>query len=146
MKEHLFVEIKKSYNLVIEIMKHHAKKYNINHIQLSIILLACTKDVNVSMLANTLDITKSAVSQAITGLLMKRLVIRQNNPDDKKVYYIKPTQKAIDIKKDIYNINEAKYQQLLNKISIEEIIQMNNLIHKFNSVIKSFSNSREEIC
>ena len=90
MKESLFIGIKKTYNLVIEIMSFYAKKYNINHIQLSILLLSCEKDVNVSILANTLDITKSAVSQAITGLMIKRLVFKQNDSENKKVYYRTP--------------------------------------------------------
>ena len=112
MKEHLFVKIKKSYNIITELMQKHAKKYGINHIQLSIILLASNSEVNVSTLANTLDITKSAVSQAITSLLVKRLVTRQVDLEDKKIYYIRPTKKALDIKDDIYKCNEEKYQEL----------------------------------
>lgn len=138
MKEHLFVKIKKSYNIVIELMQKHAKKYGINHIQLSIILLASNKDVTVSTLANTLDITKSAVSQAITTLLVKRLVTRQVDLEDKKIYYIRPTKKALDIKDDIYKCNEEKYQQLLEEMTIEEIIQMDSLIKKFNSILNKF--------
>lgn len=138
MKEHLFVKIKKSYNIVTDIMKVHAKKYGINHIQLSIILLACSKDVNVSTLANTLDITKSAVSQAITGLIIKRLVTKQIDLEDKKVYYIRPTKKAIEIKNDVYKSNEEKYKELLKQMPIEEIIQMDVLINKFNSILSNF--------
>lgn len=138
MKEHLFVKIKKSYNIITELMQKHAKKYGINHIQLSIILLASNSVVNVSTLAATLDITKSAVSQAITSLLVKRLVTRQVDLDDKKIYYIKPTKKALDIKDDIYKCNEEKYQQLLEEMTIEEIIQMDSLIKKFNSILNKF--------
>ncbi len=138
MKEHLFVKIKKSYNIITELMQKHAKKYGINHIQLSIILLASNSEVNVSTLAATLDITKSAVSQAITSLLVKRLVTRQVDLDDKKIYYIKPTKKALDIKDDIYKCNEEKYQQLLEEMTIEEIIQMDSLIKKFNSILNKF--------
>ena len=138
MIEHLFVKIKKSYNIIIELMQKHAKKYGINHIQLSIILLASNSEVNVSTLAATLDITKSAVSQAITSLLVKRLVTRQVDLDDKKIYYIKPTKKALDIKDDIYKCNEEKYQQLLEEMTIEEIIQMDSLIKKFNSILNKF--------
>lgn len=138
MKEHLFVKIKKTYNIIIDIMKSHAKKYGINHIQLSIILLACDKDVTVSTLATTLDITKSAVSQAITGLLMKRLVTRQVDQEDKKIYYIRPTKKSFEIKEDVYKSNEEKYNKLLEEMSLEEIIQMDALINKFNSILSQF--------
>lgn len=138
MKEHLFVKIKKSYNIITELMQKHAKKYGINHIQLSIILLASNSEVNVSTLAATLDITKSAVSQAITSLLVKRLVTRQVDLEDKKIYYIKPTKKALNIKDDIYKCNEEKYQQLLEEMTIEEIIQMDSLINKFNSILNKF--------
>ena len=138
MKEHLFVKIKKSYNIVTELMQKHGKKYGINHIQLSIILLASNKDVTVSTLANTLDITKSAVSQAITSLLVKRLVTRQVDLEDKKIYYIRPTKKALDIKDDIYKCNEEKYQELLKEMTMDEIIQMDSLINKFNSILNKF--------
>ena len=146
MKENLFITIKKTYNSLIEIMTYYAKKNNINHIQLSILLLACTKDVNVSILSNTLDITKSAVSQAITGLIIKKLVIKQNDINNKKVCYIRPTQKGLDIKNNIFGINDTKYKDLLNKMSIDEIIQMNILICKFNSILMEFKDCREEIC
>lgn len=138
MQEHLFIKIKKTYNIITEIMQKHAKKYGINHIQLSIILLASNKDVNVSTLAATLDITKSAVSQAITGLLVKRLVTRQVDLEDKKIYYIRPTKKALEIKNDIYNCNEEKCQILLKEMTIEEITQMDLLINKFNSILRNF--------
>lgn len=138
MQEHLFIKIKKTYNIINEIMQKHAKKYGINHIQLSIILLASNKDVNVSTLAATLDITKSAVSQAITGLLVKRLVTRQVDLEDKKIYYIRPTKKALEIKNDIYNCNEEKCQILLKEMTIEEITQMDLLINKFNSILRNF--------
>ena len=138
MKEHLFVKIKKSYNIITELMQKHAKKYGINHIQLSIILLASNSEVNVSTLANTLDITKSAVSQAITSLLVKRLVTRQVDLEDKKIYYIRPTKKALDIKDDIYKCNEEKYQELLKEMTMDEIIQMDSLINKFNSILNKF--------
>ena len=101
-------------------------------------MLASNKDVTVSTLANTLDITKSAVSQAITTLLVKRLVTRQVDLEDKKIYYIRPTKKALDIKDDIYKCNEEKYQQLLEEMTIEEIIQMDSLIKKFNSILNKF--------
>jgi DNA-binding MarR family transcriptional regulator len=138
MQEHLFIKIKKTYYIITEIMQKHAKKYGINHIQLSIILLASNKDVNVSTLAATLDITKSAVSQAITGLLVKRLVTRQVDLEDKKIYYIRPTKKALEIKNDIYNCNEEKCQILLKEMTIEEITQMDLLINKFNSILRNF--------
>lgn len=138
MQEHLFIKIKKTYNIITEIMQKHARKYGINHIQLSIILLASNKDVNVSTLAATLDITKSAVSQAITGLLVKRLVTRQVDLEDKKIYYIRPTKKALEIKNDIYNCNEEKCQILLKEMTIEEITQMDLLINKFNSILRNF--------
>ena len=57
MQEHLFIKIKNTYNIITEIMQKYARKYGINHIQLSIILLASNKDVNVSTLAAMLDIT-----------------------------------------------------------------------------------------
>ena len=119
-------------------MKKRAKKYGINQIQLSIILLSCDNDVTVSTLAATLDITKSAVSQAITGLLMKRLVTRQVDIDDKKVYYIRPTKKAVEIKNDIFDDNKEKYKHLLEEMSIEEIKQMDALINKFNLILNKF--------
>lgn len=138
MQEHLFIKIKNTYNIITEIMQKYARKYGINHIQLSIILLASNKDVNVSTLAAMLDITKSAVSQAITGLLVKRLVTRQVDLDDKKIYYIRPTKKALEIKNDVYNCNEEKYQMLLKEMTIEEITQMDLLINKFNSILRNF--------
>ena len=58
--------------------------------------------------------------------------------EDKKIYYIRPTKKALDIKDDIYKCNEEKYQQLLEEMTIEEIIQMDSLIKKFNSILNKF--------
>ena len=69
---------------------------------------------------------------------MKRLVTRQVDQDDKKIYYIRPTKKAIEIKEDVYNSNEEKYNKLLKEMPIEEIIQMDALINKFNSILSDF--------
>lgn len=146
MKEHFFIKIKKSYNLIMDLMEYNSKKYGINPIQLSILLISCEKDVNVSTLANILNITKSAVSQALCGLVLKRFVTKQINQDDKKVFYIKPTKKGKEIKESIFQQNEVQYKELLEKMSIDEIVQMCSLIDKFNSILDDFSKSREDLC
>ena len=93
-----------------------------------------------------LNITKSAVSQALCGLVLKRFVTKQINQDDKKVFYIKPTKKGKEIKESIFQQNEVQYKELLEKMSIDEIVQMCSLIDKFNSILDDFSKSREDLC
>ena len=99
--ENFFIQIYKSNSLLTDILKNICKKYDINNLQLYIIVISSYKPINVSMLAEILNITKSAVSQALVNLFIRRIVVKKPCEEDRKIYFIKTTAKGTKIKNAI---------------------------------------------
>ena len=106
MLHQLFIQLYINNKLFIDLIENLCKKHNINHLQLYIIVLSSYEKMNVSTLSDTLNITKSAISQAIVGLSIRRLIVKVQSKEDKKVFYITPTSKAEKIKREIVSLYE----------------------------------------
>ena len=121
MLKDLFIQLYINNKLFIEFIEKLSKKYNINHLQLYIIVLSSYDKMNVSTLSETLNITKSAVSQALVGLSIKRLIIKKQSKEDKKIFYITPTKKAEKIKNEIADSFLYKYQLFEEKLGKDDM-------------------------
>lgn len=142
-----FIQLYKSNKLLTDSIESICQNYNINHVQLYIIVLSSCKKMNVSMLAETLSISKSAVSQAIVGLLIRRFVSKKVSEENKKVYYVIPTSKGEKIKKEILDMCYQKYLVLKKKLGEENINEFIKLIVKLNETVEEIkSNKEEKIC
>lgn len=137
--KHLFIEIYRSSNKFNELVETICKNYGISLVQLYIIGLSLCSKSTVSSIAKILNLTKSAVSQAIVGLIIKKLVIKTPNLENKKIFYIMPTKKAESIKKDVLAICHDKYVKIIDNMGRENLNLLVNLLHKFNQTINDVS-------
>ncbi|MFR7880783.1 MAG: MarR family transcriptional regulator [Christensenellales bacterium] len=86
MLHQLFIQLYINNKLFIDFIENICKKHNINHLQLYIIILSSYEKMNVSTLSDTLNITKSAISQAIVGLSIRRLIVKVQSKEDKRYF------------------------------------------------------------
>ena len=77
--------------------------------------------INLTQLAIKKGVTKSAVSQIVTKLVNKQLVIRNQSPDHEKVFFLELT----DTGKVAFE-NHEKFHEKYDKQMIEKLLGMKN--------------------
>ena len=86
-------QIYKMNKYIEEITSKACHQLKINHLELMIIGLSSIDKMNVSKLSQELKVSKSAISQALVCLQLKRLITRQQVEENKKSFIIVPTEK-----------------------------------------------------
>lgn len=120
-----------------EVTSKACKKMKISHVGLMIIGISAVKEVNVSQLSQELKITKSAVSQALVCLQVKKLIYKVASPDNKKSFYIKPTEKAIELGKEIFDVHMIKFLQMKEELGEEKFLMFFSLVQEINKIIEN---------
>ena len=90
------------------------------------------KKMNVTELANILNITKSAASQLVSKLERKNFIKRKINLFDKKINYISIN----DESKKIYQKKKEEYKEIVNKV-IDKMGEQDS--QKLSSLLKKLS-------
>lgn len=142
--EQFAIELFKSSSLLSDLIKNVCQEYGISNVQLYIIMITSYQKMNVSMIAKILNITKSAISQALTGLLIHRIVTKKPSKDDRKIFYIIPTPKGITIRSKVLTTFEVQYNLLKEKMGSDDLNNLINLLIKFNTVLEKFKTNKEE--
>ena len=119
-----------------EVTSKACKKMKISHVGLMIIGISATREMNVSQLSQDLGITKSAVSQALVCLQVKKLINKVASPDNKKSFYIKPTEKAIELGKEIFDAHMLKFLQIKEELGEEKFLMFFSLVQEINKIIE----------
>ncbi|MCI6509060.1 MAG: MarR family transcriptional regulator, partial [Bacilli bacterium] len=86
-KENVFIDLLTTCQLVKKMYSELEKKYCINFIQLAIIFLSGTRNMTVSNLAEELNVSKSAISQALVKLFIMKYVTKVAADENKKSFY-----------------------------------------------------------
>lgn len=120
-----------------EVTSKACKKMKISHVGLMIIGISAVKEVNVSQLSQELKITKSAVSQALVCLQVKKLIYKVASPDNKKSFYIKPTERAIELGKEIFDVHMIKFLQMKEELGEEKFLMFFSLVQEINKIIEN---------
>ncbi len=120
-----------------EVTSKACKKMKISHVGLMIIGISATREMNVSQLSQELGITKSAVSQALVCLQVKKLINKVASPDNKKSFYIKPTEKAIELGKEIFDAHMLKFLQIKEELGEEKFLMFFSLVQEINKIIEN---------
>lgn len=116
------------------------EKENISCSELSVLKVLCEgekedKKMNVTELANELNMSKSAVSQLISKLEKKGFVKRKINLFDKKINYISVTEEA----RSAYENNHKKYNEVVKKVVDEmgetDSKELSRLLGKLSNII-----------
>lgn len=143
----LFLQMYRNHQMFSNSMEKMCNRYNINHIQLYILLLSMEEKTTVTTLAQELKTSRSAISQAILCLLMKRLIIKEFLPDNKKVFYIVPTPFAIKILQKLKNECDETYKLLYEIVGEYDMRELERLFIKLNDAFHTIKTIKEkEVC
>lgn len=108
-------------------------------------LLTQGQEIAQDQLVDQLDVSKPAISRAVASLEVKGYVTRQRDPDDKRAYRIRLTDKTLEIGSTIEQAYNQVFTLALQGISQEEL---DNFMRLFGRISENFSrkeNREDEI-
>lgn len=92
--------------------------------------VAENNSANVKAIAHALNITSSAATQLIDGLVEKGYLIRKGNPDDRRVIALSLSEKAKKLFKEFKEQGLQKMLELFDPLTDEELVQYTTLNEK----------------
>ncbi len=146
MKDQLWIELYRENKTICELIENRSQQYGINHVQLYILILSLENKMTVSSLASKLNISKSAVSQALVGLVLKRFVTKIYEEDSKKVFYIGLTKKGKAVTNNLMNEYLKMHEIIIKKMGQDNLSILVDMLEKFNDIIKEIIICREDLC
>jgi DNA-binding MarR family transcriptional regulator len=100
--------------------------------------IAHNKDgVSVKDLAESASVTPGAITQFVDGLVEKGLVMREGDPNDRRVVRLKLTEFARSQSEKMKKAHLESFRRLFEVLSDDEIRQLITLISKINSAPKA---------
>ncbi|EGK12039.1 MarR family transcriptional regulator [Desmospora sp. 8437] len=136
----IFNEINELFNENNMIYNQGAKKldeYNLTVQQENMLLyIMGHQGVTVNEIAAKFSITKSAVSQVLAKLEERKLILRKNNPKDRRESFISLGEEGKKYADMIDEADEAFVRKYLSRIEIEDLKQVLQTMKKINGVIK----------
>ncbi len=115
------------------------QKYGVNLLQLSIIALASYDNMTVSYLAETLGVSKSAISQTLIKLLLKKYVAKKPKEGNKKVFNIVNLAKGKQIQEELFIMLKDKENVVESQMNEEELNSLKKLLTKYNEMLKKIN-------
>lgn len=94
-----------------------------------------------SELARRLGITRSAVSQIVTKLEARNIVLREDSPTDRKIAYIRLSDHALAVFERQCEFANGVIESVVEKIGVEK---MNGLIEGYDEFANILSKTRME--
>ncbi len=139
-KENVFIDLLTTCQLVKKMYSELEKKYYINFIQLAIIFLSGTRNMTVSNLAEELNVSKSAISQALVKLFIMKYVTKVAADENKKSFYILPVKKGITIKEEMMALIKKRNGEIEKLMGTENANQFGLLLETLNETLESINN------
>jgi DNA-binding MarR family transcriptional regulator len=87
----------------------------------TMVVLLSTGGAPSRVLAERLKIGASAVTPLVDKLVEQNLARREDDPTDRRISWIRPTEKAQTLYAELTNINEEVMSDLVSDLSVEEI-------------------------
>lgn len=101
---------------------HFLQENDLSHSQMmSLVFLSCNEQVPISKLSKHLGITNAAVSQLIDRMEKMGLVVRINNPSDRRIKIIELTEMGLKIVNQARKTHHQWINQLVNSLDPEEV-------------------------
>ena len=101
-------------------------------------ILAATPGPHTSvMLAELLGVSKSMITAYLTALSEKGYITKERSQDDKRVYYILPTPKAIQLVEDARTDTNAHLADLVSALGQESFDLLVKLTQKANQTLEA---------
>lgn len=117
------------YNDYINMRHNYTSEAELTMLEAHLLTNICDNpNCTVTGLAANWNRSVSATSQTVRRLMAKELVVRENAPDNGKVFYLKPTEKGIRVSDchKRYDVEDTikTVKSLLHTLSFEEIETM----------------------
>lgn len=93
------------------------KKHNLSPIQIKFLIFLLTqssKNCTVTELAKKFNLTKATVSDAVTCLVEKKLVLKKESPEDKRIILLNLTKKGKDISEELIGWSDSIRNELIS--------------------------------
>jgi MarR family transcriptional regulator, organic hydroperoxide resistance regulator len=127
-------------------MHFYFDKVYVTHSQWLVLHIA-KKRKNISMkdLAKLLDITSSAATQIVDGLVNKELLVRKSNPDDRRALELELSEKAKEHFESLKNKSLKTMESFFDVLDNDELSKYLELNKKIIGKILSKSNTEKNI-
>ena len=135
-KNSIFIELIQATRTMRRIINKYCKKYGLNLMQLSIIFLSINNDMTVSSLAQTLDVSKSAISQSLIKLYIKKYVTKKNIDGNKKVFYLTILPRGKEVHQDLLQMIKEKEFKINEQLGNEKLATLKQLMYEYIQALK----------
>lgn len=135
-KNSIFIELIQATRTMRRIINKYCKKYGLNLMQLSIIFLSINNDMTVSSLAQALDVSKSAISQSLIKLYIKKYVTKKNIDGNKKVFYLTILPRGKEVHQDLLQMIKEKEFKINEQLGNEKLTTLKQLMHEYIQALK----------
>lgn len=135
-KNSIFIELIQATRTMRRIINKYCKKYGLNLMQLSIIFLSINNDMTVSSLAQALDVSKSAISQSLIKLYIKKYVAKKNIDGNKKVFYLTILPRGKEVHQDLLQMIKEKEFKINEQLGNEKLATLKQLMNEYIQALK----------
>lgn len=94
------------------------------------------KNTTANQIASTFQISKSAVSQAISKLEKHDMISKQENPNNKREYFLTLGSNGIEFIERLSQLDDLLIEKYFSKLEIETLQQMTDIVIKTNQMIR----------
>lgn len=138
----IFIDLIQATRTMRRMINKYCKKYGLNVMQLGIIFLSRDSKMTVSRLAQILDVSKSAISQSLIKLYVKKFIAKKTIDGNKKVFYLTILPKGKEVQQDLLQMIEEKETSINEQMGDEKLNTLKQLMYEYIQTIKE--NNEEE--
>ncbi|HBF37522.1 MAG TPA: hypothetical protein DDW50_09405 [Firmicutes bacterium] len=122
-------------------------KEQLTEVQLSCVKYAAVHSApSIGEIANGLSISNAASAKLVDRLVRKKLLTREEDPQDRRVLQIKLTAKGQELLADIEKIEEDQFHAILERMSVSERESLEIGLKSFLKAALQSPEQVEEIC
>ncbi|AHH94918.1 MarR family transcriptional regulator [Kutzneria viridogrisea] len=81
-------------------------------------------------LTQEMGVSLATVTGVVDRLAAQGLVVRREDPADRRVRRLEPTEKATKLVTSIMDAGNAQYRELLSRLEVEELQALDRVVHR----------------
>lgn len=145
-KNTILIDLYKINKKMEEVIAKACLKMRLNYVEFMMLGLAKEKDMSVSKISSELGISRSAVSQAIVCLSIKRLITKEPAVDNKKSFYIRLTKKATKVLDELCLVYQPFLENMKSEMGEDRYQMFLDLAKEMKGSIKNIEGGSKESC
>lgn len=136
-----------TYSMNARLIKERQSLFNDDLSSKQIILMDLVKkesQLSISQLAESMNVTSSAVSQIVSKLEREKYLLRTINPDNRREIIVQLDERGYQYYSKEEEINREIVNRFYSRMKMEDMIQLRDILVKLNHVVEE-ELSREEM-